>query len=885
MDNDEQGASVDLTVAKWIQRHQEISTRIPVRGEPEAAFQAAEWALTGYDRETDEQARIVALHNRPKNNTPMPYIRRDYDSLIGFTSHIPARASIFVYGKPNASRALTARLKIKVPFVINDEVSFVPFNAFIQCQRRTLKQVMLDPSTVPNTLLAQRDLRHQIRVFFPGLKNRERTSSALTSEESATFYDIGLRPAILLVAPTTVHDWPPSYASETFRSSDGRGRFTESTRVVSSDDIPDFSTALKNNMNAIPWGKNMVFGTEIRGIKNDTEHQPHMDDAVQDRLDDLLHQVKLPYEQLTGSWFIDVAIELIIKDKAVVWREDCYPPIMQRLFDIPERVVDRVSRHRNHFEQDVSQHLTEVAGFRAHFSKPVGQFDVLYMQAYTTDKSLTYHPTAHHFAKFLTGKNAMDPRSTYTTSLAAAYEEAREKNDVAARLEVRVPVSKATRVLRDFSQDLFMATALVFPRQLWWNVRIVRLEAANIILFHLNSLASQTRCRPSTLYTYAALVWLINGLHNRPPSDQTGRAVARIALPLTSDLDHEHRHLFGIDDDLEDDEAVPFCPGGMMFLRRMTFPPNSDCARLMWNRDRTLPDAAFQHIFRRPMTDLRREMDPIFRIRNKPTRPRKRYTVSRKMSALRNPQADEPDAPPPESFTLNLRDVALVRRSHLETEWGEDVAQMHEPLSDDEADVAGRALEIWRQFASDVVQKIGNPMGTKERAREESYCILPPSERMDITVENLKDPNLAKIFRVVFVKRVNDEGWMTTFDNLFPPPNRLLPASHQQYTQMRYYDAWMRLMQMIGSRDIWAVRRAVKNEFNKLAWAPAAQADRIWIYRSAHDLMAFPAKRGVDHAPRIVWNPKQKHLQPQFIPPAVLEMREEEEEGSDEAEQ
>jgi len=130
--------------------------------------------------------------------------------------------------------------------------------------------------------------------------------------------------------------------------------------------------------------------------------------------------------------------------------------------------VDRVSRHRNHFEQDVSQHLTEVAGFRAHFSKPVGRFDVLYIQAYTTDKSLTYHPTAHHFAKFLTGKNAMDPRSTYTNSLAAAYEEAMKKNIVTARLEVRVPIAQAKAVLRGFSRNLFNDTALVFPRELWW---------------------------------------------------------------------------------------------------------------------------------------------------------------------------------------------------------------------------------------------------------------------------------------------------------------------------------------------------------------------------------------------------------------------------------
>ncbi len=318
-----------------------------------------------------------------------------------------------------------------------------------------------------------------------------------------------------------------------------------------------------------------------------------------------------------------------------------------------------------------------------------------------------------------------------------------------------------------------------------------------------------------------------------------------------------------------------------MFLRRMVFPPEADSARLVVIADRTLPDVVFKHIFGKSMVDLRREMDPRYRIQNKQTRPPKRYTVSRKMSTLRNPPEDEQEDPP-ESFA-DLHDVALVQGPQVE--WGPDMEQMHEPLSDDEnVDVAHRALEIWRQFASDVVQKIGNPSG-KAHTQEDSYCILPPCVRTDVTVENLKDPNLARIFRVVFVKRVTNEGWMATFDNLFPSSNHTLPASHQQYAQMRYYGDWVHLMHSIDPRDTSVVRRAVKAEFNKLAWAPAAQADRVWIYKLADGLNAFPAGSGVSHAPRIVWNPKRKDLRPIFMPPAVLERREEEEEDSDEAEQ
>jgi len=76
MDSVEQVEQVDLTVAQWIQRHQQIGN-VVVRDAhgPMPAFRAAEWALTGYDREANEQARIEALRNRPTNNTPMPYIR------------------------------------------------------------------------------------------------------------------------------------------------------------------------------------------------------------------------------------------------------------------------------------------------------------------------------------------------------------------------------------------------------------------------------------------------------------------------------------------------------------------------------------------------------------------------------------------------------------------------------------------------------------------------------------------------------------------------------------------------------------------------------------------------------------------------------------------
>jgi hypothetical protein len=170
-------------------------------------------------------------------------------------------------------------------------------------------------------------------------------------EESAIFYDIGFRPAVQSASPTIIHDWPPSYSSETFQASNPRGGFTETSHVLSADDVAQFSMALKRHMGTVSWGKDIVFGTEIRGVKNTTEHRFDSEFSPQVCLEDLLSEIKEPYEELQGHWFIDVAIELIIRNKAVVWRADSYPPLMMQLFQIPEETVDCVSRHRYHLNK------------------------------------------------------------------------------------------------------------------------------------------------------------------------------------------------------------------------------------------------------------------------------------------------------------------------------------------------------------------------------------------------------------------------------------------------------------------------------------------------------------------------------------------------------
>ena len=117
-----------MTVSRWVRRHQEIINSGEEEDEPLAEFQAIEWALTGRDTVENQSARLDALQNRPQLQSTMPTIRRDYDSVLGFTRNIPARGTIMLYIRPSPIRALRKKLKLETMFVIDGEVSDLSFD-------------------------------------------------------------------------------------------------------------------------------------------------------------------------------------------------------------------------------------------------------------------------------------------------------------------------------------------------------------------------------------------------------------------------------------------------------------------------------------------------------------------------------------------------------------------------------------------------------------------------------------------------------------------------------------------------------------------------------------------------------------------------------------
>lgn len=92
-------------------------------GRENAGLYAARFAVCGIHPE----GHAVGMNTHAyalEPNTPLPSIRRDYDSLLGFMDHIPMREEIFVYpiGPPYES-LLKALPGIEATFSINGQVS------------------------------------------------------------------------------------------------------------------------------------------------------------------------------------------------------------------------------------------------------------------------------------------------------------------------------------------------------------------------------------------------------------------------------------------------------------------------------------------------------------------------------------------------------------------------------------------------------------------------------------------------------------------------------------------------------------------------------------------------------------------------------------------
>ncbi|KAF4568669.1 hypothetical protein EYR36_010682 [Pleurotus pulmonarius] len=334
----------------------------------------------------------------------------------------------------------------------------------------------------------------------------------------------------------------------------------------------------------------------------------------------------------------------------------------------------------------------------------------------------------------------------------------------------------------------------------------------------MNDQAPDQCVSAAMLTTYAATVWMINGIHSRPDTHPGGRACRAVAVPKYADYSHEDLISLGYNENaaahVTDDDTATFSPYGVIFMRRIYFPPEANTVRLAVGARLSLDH--YEYVFNKTLPELRR-MFGATGITRRRDLPRTRFRMNKGMSRPRTgPSTIDV---PPNFFGLDAVEEVITQ------ETGPDVdAAAHVLEAAPQKTVEQKALDLWQQFPSCVLQKIGNP---KDWAFS-SYCRLSQTERRVAGIEKMKTTNLAVVFARVQVKAATKQEWQDAFNAIFPPKGHNLPPSAQCWPYMMYYQDWKLLLASLNETNAREVRKVIWKEFKKLTWVPNATNDRPW---------------------------------------------------------
>lgn len=326
------------------------------------------------------------------------------------------------------------------------------------------------PHHVPNICLGVVGVRTKLRMFFPALyeENNPDRSVELTLEQKTAIYNDGLRPTLQSLNPDTMTNWPTTYESALTRAKKRDNRYQYGTRPFPSQMVHRFGYELPRLLAAAhPWARDIVFMTQVQGVKEANQHQPDDHRAAEEAMSVLLSDLHPELLTEPQCW-VDVGLELSEPGFSYQWRTDAHSAIIHHFTCLtPVQAASYVNRPSRQYSKDISAGLMHVSGFRGAFN--LGHRDPVYIQTYTTDKALIQQLDGGRHGLAMSGKQLMQGSPPeYMQNIFALYFDARENHDCAARIELRVPIRYGTRAALQFPVELVRESILAFPREDWW---------------------------------------------------------------------------------------------------------------------------------------------------------------------------------------------------------------------------------------------------------------------------------------------------------------------------------------------------------------------------------------------------------------------------------
>ncbi|KIP01488.1 hypothetical protein PHLGIDRAFT_80512 [Phlebiopsis gigantea 11061_1 CR5-6] len=158
-------------------------------------------------------------------------------------------------------------------------------------------------------------------------------------------------------------------------------------------DLEAFGNKLREQLKLIPTFQDSFFLHEWRGIKGGCIHDGEDDEEVDNSLDQAFDAIDI--SMLTqpldpDSWYVDIGLEIQCPGHIVQWLEDAHTTILH--YALPQhnqREIRSILRSPK-FHVDTAALLYDLAGFRTEVTPKHEGDSIVYLNVYTTDKSVTY---------------------------------------------------------------------------------------------------------------------------------------------------------------------------------------------------------------------------------------------------------------------------------------------------------------------------------------------------------------------------------------------------------------------------------------------------------------------------------------------------------------
>ncbi|KAA1479711.1 hypothetical protein DENSPDRAFT_789502 [Dentipellis sp. KUC8613] len=327
---------------------------------------------------------------------------------------------------------------------------------------------------IPNLGLGTVDRRHLVRICFPRLYSTTRTP-ALSQPQIAAFIDKCLLPTVAALLPNHVAHLPVDYRAAFLNAYDRRGQLHFPSRDLPAACLEDFATELLERMETIPEFRQAFFLHELRGTKSAHPHSPSSPQERDEALQDLMSCVH-PGVIDVEDWLIDVGLEIRVPNKIVHWCSFRHGQILSWLLpNASEAQIARAMRSPS-FLVDRAAQLDDLAGFRFEPGQSGRRDEVAYINVYSTDKEVHYQLHEGIWRQRTPQDLFPDKIKALLKDIAAlsevfiramGSEEGASPQEGSARVEIRVPLRLATRVLIELPTNI-RTSMRAFSSNLWW---------------------------------------------------------------------------------------------------------------------------------------------------------------------------------------------------------------------------------------------------------------------------------------------------------------------------------------------------------------------------------------------------------------------------------